>query len=173
MMNELLIRQLKFARAEFKRVFTGVEAAEAETRLMPNNSLSWIVGHLAWQEQRYWIWLATNKQLYPELNELVAFGKPPSTPNYEEMWDKWRDITQEADRFVDQIKPEDLGRYFTMNDKRWFESIGTLMQRTIFHYWFHTGEVHAIRQQLGHQSLPDFVGRQNLVAFHEDGWLEP
>jgi len=35
---------------------------------------------------------------------------------------------------------------------------GDLLQRVIYHYWFHTGENAAIRQQLGHVRLPQFVG---------------
>ena len=39
---------------------------------------------------------------------------------------------------------------------RWIH--GNLLQRTIYHYWFHTGENMAIRQMLGHKRLPQFVG---------------
>jgi hypothetical protein len=27
-----------------------------------------------------------------------------------------------------------------------------------YHYWFHLGEAQAVRQALGHTSLPSFVG---------------
>jgi hypothetical protein len=33
-----------------------------------------------------------------------------------------------------------------------------MLLRMIGHYWFHTGEAHAVRQLLGHPNLPDFVG---------------
>jgi hypothetical protein len=36
--------------------------------------------------------------------------------------------------------------------------VGNLIQRTTYHYWFHLGENMAIRQQLGHERLPQFVG---------------
>ena len=35
---------------------------------------------------------------------------------------------------------------------------GSLMQRVLYHYWYHTGENMAIRQMLGNPNLPDFVG---------------
>jgi hypothetical protein len=38
------------------------------------------------------------------------------------------------------------------------ESVGTRILRTTYHYFFHTGEAHAVRQQLGHPDLPYFVG---------------
>jgi hypothetical protein len=28
----------------------------------------------------------------------------------------------------------------------------------LYHYWFHIGEILAIRQILGHPALPEFVG---------------
>ena len=37
-------------------------------------------------------------------------------------------------------------------------TFGNLLQRVIYHYWYHTGENQAIRQQLGHARLPQFVG---------------
>ena len=27
-----------------------------------------------------------------------------------------------------------------------------------YHYWYHTGEIQAIRQMLGHSNLPEYVG---------------
>ena len=40
------------------------------------NSIGWIVGHLAWQEQRYWLTRAQGETPIPVLNELVANGGP-------------------------------------------------------------------------------------------------
>ena len=34
-----------------------------------------------------------------------------------------------------------------------------------YHYWFHIGEAHAVRQMLGHVDLPDFVGDMSAVRF--------
>ncbi|MCC6805621.1 MAG: hypothetical protein IT319_22255, partial [Anaerolineae bacterium] len=38
------------------------------------------------------------------------------------------------------------------------ESIGTMLRRVTYHYWFHIGESQAIRQLLGHTNLGVFVG---------------
>ena len=35
---------------------------------------------------------------------------------------------------------------------------GSVLQRVIYHYWYHTGESLAIRQMLGQTDLPQFVG---------------
>ncbi len=38
------------------------------------------------------------------------------------------------------------------------ENFGTKLLRLTYHYFYHTGEAHAVRQQLGHPDLPFFVG---------------
>jgi hypothetical protein len=49
-----------------------------------------------------------------------------------------------------------------------FENIGTMLLRNIYHYWFHTGEVVAIRQLLGHKDLPEFVGDMSKAIYNPD-----
>lgn len=34
----------------------------------------------------------------------------------------------------------------------------------IYHYWYHTGEIMAVRQLLGHERLPQFVGALDRKA---------
>ena len=53
-----LVDQLRFARSEWVRALEGVSDEDARRRLTPMNSISWMVGHLAWQENRYWLQLA-------------------------------------------------------------------------------------------------------------------
>ena len=38
-----------------------------------------------------------------------------------------------------------------------------------YHYWFHTGEILAIRQVLGHARLPEFVGNIDVEAPYRAG----
>ena len=75
-----LVTQLHFARSEFARCLEGVSAADACRRLEPMNCISWIIGHLANQEHRYWVMAAQERDLAPGLNDLVGYGKPASTP---------------------------------------------------------------------------------------------
>jgi hypothetical protein len=35
---------------------------------------------------------------------------------------------------------------------------GSMLQRVIYHYWYHNGENMAIRQMLGNKDLGEFVG---------------
>ena len=39
-----------------------------------------------------------------------------------------------------------------------YQSFGTLLTRQIYHYWYHMGEIMAIRQLLDHPQRPEFVG---------------
>jgi hypothetical protein len=155
-----LVRQLRFTRSEFKRALEGLTDAEARRRFMPMNCISWNIGHLAWQEQRYWLQRLQGKTLLPELDTLFCYGCPAITPPLDEMWSAWNTIVTAADPFLDTLTTEYLlpPRTFRVGDGSFTTSVGNLMQRVIYHYWYHIGENMAIRQNLGHIGLPDFVG---------------
>jgi len=153
-----LVQQLYFTRNELKRCLDGVENEEAKRRFGVINSISWMVGHLADQENRYWNLLAQGKRLAPELRELVGYGKPASTPNLDKMWTTWIEITTSADNYLVVVNGRDLETQLIWKDKQYPENIGTMLMRNIYHYWFHIGEAYAVRQLLGHSNLPDFVG---------------
>lgn len=168
MTAHLLVTQLRFARSEFVRALDGVSQEDALRRIMPMNSLGWMVGHLANQEQRYWVTFAQQKNLAPELNNLVGYGKPASTPALDEMWQVWRTVTSAADAYLDTLTPATLQGVLLRDGKPMDENIGTLIMRNIYHYWYHTGEAAAIRQVLGHAHLPEFVGDMKAVAYHPE-----
>jgi uncharacterized damage-inducible protein DinB len=157
-MTHPLVDQLRFTRSEWRRALEDLSDEDARRRLPPMNSISWMIGHLAWQENRYWLQLAQGKDVAPQLNALVGYGKPATTPPLEEMWAAWRTVTEAADVYLDTLTAEELGSYYQRRGKDISESIGTLLQRVIYHYWYHTGEAMAIRQMLGHTNLPEFVG---------------
>jgi len=153
-----LVLQLRFTRSEFKRALEGLTDAEARRRFMPMNCISWNIGHLAWQEQRYWLWRAQDRILLPHVNEQFAYGAPASTPPLDEIWQTWRTITTAADPWLDTITTARLQSDVIANGESLGTTWGSLLQRVIYHYWYHTGENMAIRQNLGHTHLPDFVG---------------
>jgi hypothetical protein len=163
-----LVPQLRFARSELLRCLDGVSAEDAIRHLGPMNCISWIVGHLASQEHYYWVIAAQGKILAPGLYELVGFGQPASTPSLGEMWDTWRMVTQAADQFLDTLTTDDLLSHLEYEGERLPESIGTMLSRNIYHYWFHIGEAHAIRQMLGHENLPQFVGEMSQAVYRRE-----
>jgi uncharacterized damage-inducible protein DinB len=147
------------------RCLESVPPADAIRRPLPMNCISWIVGHLANQEHRYWVSAAQGRNIAPSLAELVGFGRPASTPPFEEMLSTWQKVTQAADDFLNSLEPERLTTHFMVNGQTVPESIGTMLQRNLYHYWFHTGEAHAIRQILGHPDLPQFVGDMSAAVY--------
>ena len=60
-MTHPMVTQLRFTRSEFLRSIRGVEEDDASQRLLPMNCISWNVGHLAWQEQRYFLYFGQGK----------------------------------------------------------------------------------------------------------------
>jgi hypothetical protein len=122
------------------------------------NCISWTVGHLAWHEQRYWLERAQGQVLYPTLNETFAYGAPMSTPALGEMLDMWRTVTQAADPFLDTLTTQSLQDELLLRGRAVGQSYGSALRRITYHYWYHTGEIQAIRQMLGQANLPEYVG---------------
>ena len=153
-----LVLQLRFTRSEFQRALVGLTDDEARRRFMPMNCISWNIGHLAWQEQRYWLWRAQGQILLPHINDLFAYAAPASTPPLDEAWAAWHTITEAADPWLEAVTTEKLQQSVIIDGQPSDLIFGSLLLRLIYHYWYHTGENMAIRQLLGHKDLPEFVG---------------
>jgi uncharacterized damage-inducible protein DinB len=158
MLPHPLVQQLRFTRSEFRRALEGLSDADARKRFMPMNCISWNIGHLAWQEQRYFLFYGQGQLLWPEVDELFAYGASASTPALDDMWAAWNAITQAADPWLDSLTTDKLQHHVVRDGKPRPYLFGSLLQRVIYHYWYHTGESMAIRQMLGHVDLPEFVG---------------
>ncbi len=155
-----LVLQLRFTRSEFQRALAGLSDDDARRRFQPMNCVSWNVGHLAWQEQRYWLWRGQDRILLPDVNDQFAYGASASTPPLAAAWEAWRTITREADPWLDTLTSTNLlePHEFVTDGETLDFTFGNLIQRVIYHYWYHTGENLAIRQLLGQRDLPEFVG---------------
>ena len=163
-----LVVQLRFARSEFTRGLDGIAGDDALRRFGSMNSIGWIIGHLANQEHRYWVRLAQRRDVAPGLNELVGTGRPASTPPLDEMWSSWRAVTAGADAYLDTITPAIAETHLSSSRGPADESVGTLLLRNIYHYWFHAGEAAAVRQLLGHADLPEFVGDMAAAVYRPE-----
>jgi hypothetical protein len=163
-MTHPLVAQLRFTRSEFQRALAGITDEEARRRFGPMNCISWIIGHLAWQEQLYWLTRAQGQIIAPEINEWCGYGKPASTPPLNAVWQAWHAITQASDAYLDGLTSEKLTTFMIINGQPHGESVGSMLRRTTYHYWYHNGESQAIRQLLGHTNLPQFVGAIHAEA---------
>ena len=160
-----LVVQLRFTRREFLRCLDGISLQDAYVRHGQMNCISWIIGHLATHENNVFVFLAQGKLVQPDLRKVCAPGCPPSTPKLNDMWAAWHEITANADIFLDKLTSDTLQDHIAWKGKLLDESIGTMLQRVIYHYWFHLGEAHAIRQALGQRKLPEFVGEMEDVPY--------
>lgn len=163
-MTHPLVDQLRFTRREFLRAIQGLTEEEASRRFLPMNCISWNVGHLAWQEQRYFLHFGQGIMHFPEINESFAYGAPASTPSLKEMRAAWKKITAAADPWLDTLTTKKLQERVVRNSKPSPYIWGSLLQRVIYHYWYHIGENMGIRQNLGHKNLPQFVGNIDRQA---------
>jgi len=163
-MTHPLADQLRFTRSEYQRCLEGVTNEDAAKRFLPMNCIAWNVGHLAWHEQLCFVNIGLGKELQPELDKLYAYGAPASTPNLDEMWAAWKVITTAADPFLDTLTTAKLQEHVIIDGKPGKRIWGNMLQRVIYHYWYHLGENAAIRQNLGHTNLPQFVGDIDTLA---------
>ena len=153
-----LVTQLRFARSEFLRAIRGVSDGDAAQRILPMNCIAWNVGHLAWQEQRYFLTIGQGRTPMPDIAERFQYGAPASTPALADVLAAWRAITAEADPWLDALDVDALLSRPGRRGRPGSTTLGNLLQRTIYHYWYHTGENLAIRQAMGHSRLREFIG---------------
>jgi hypothetical protein len=154
-MTHPLVEQLRFTRSEWRRALRGVPEADGLRRFEPMNSIGWIVGHMAWHEQRYWLTRLAGETPQPILNEVAASGGPMTTPSLKAMLRAWKQVTTAADPHLDALDESAIGRSLPGSPPR---LAGNAILRVTYHYWFHTGEILAIRQLLDHPNRPEFVG---------------
>ena len=157
-MTHPLVLQLHFTRSEWQRALAGLTDDDARHRFEPMNSISWMLGHLAWHEHLYWCVRGQGKDILPQLDPIVGYQQPASTPPLADMWAAWHTAIEASDPYLATLTSEIMQTHMRLNGEPHEQSIGTMLQRVIYHYWFHTGEVLAIRQILGHKNLPEFVG---------------
>ncbi len=157
-MTHPLIDQFRFTRSEWLRGLEGVSEEDGARHFGQMNSIGWTVGHLAWHEQRYWLQRSQNQILFPRLNVEFAYGAPMSTPALKEMLAMWHAVTKAADPFLDTLTSEVLQKDLLLDGKAVGQSIGSALRRVTYHYWYHLGEIQAIRQMLGQSNLPEYVG---------------
>jgi hypothetical protein len=81
-----------------------------------------------------------------------------STPALDEMLELWRTVTEAADPFLDTLTTQSLQDELLLRGRAVGQSYGSALRRITYHYWYHTGEIQAIRQMLGQANLPEYVG---------------
>ena len=161
------VEQLRFARAEFVRGLEGIREDVARRELGQMNSITWMIGHMAWHEQLSWLTRAQGITPVPVLLELAANRGPKSNPGLDDMWAAWEEVTAAADAWLDALTHHRLAE--PMGRSRITQSIGTALLRMTYHYFVHTGEASAVRQVVEGGSLPEFIGEiQDLAPWRPE-----
>src|SRR5688572_9902264 len=163
-MTHPLVDQFRFTRSEWLRGLEGVTEENGAQHFGQMNCISWIVGHLAWHEQRSFLQRPQNIILFPKLNEIFAYGAPMSTPSLKEMLETWQTGTKAADPYLDALTTELLLADLPLNGESVGQIRGTVLRRITYHYWYHLGEILSLRQMIGGKDLPDFVGEIDVKA---------
>ncbi len=151
------VEQLRFARSEFVRGLEGLTEEIAQRRVGQMNSIGWMVGHMAWHEQLYWLTRAQGVTPRPDLNDAVGNGVSASTPALAEMWAAWHEVTAAADRWLDGLTTSQMSERPPTNSA-YPQDYGTMLLRMTYHYFVHCGEASAVRQMVEGGDLPEFVG---------------
>jgi hypothetical protein len=151
------IDQLRFARAEWLRGLEGLSEADAAVRLEPMNSISWMVGHMAWHERECWFRRARGLRVEPML-DAFATGQAVSVPSFAEVQAAWDRIVAGADPFLDTLTTDDLELRPGHDPRLDPPIVGSQVQYVTYHYWSHIGEVSAVRQILRNTGLAEYVG---------------
>lgn len=153
-----LVDQLRYTREQWALGLEGLSEDDATRHFGQMNCISWLVGHSAAQEHRFWFEYTQGKAAapFPEPEE-YATGAPMSTPSLKETLDLWQRTVQAADPYLDTLTTE-LLRQGVKNRSGDERLVGSLVRRVTYHYWYHTGEIQSIRQMLGHKDLPAYIG---------------
>ncbi len=70
----------------------------------------------------------------------------------------WKKITRDSSSYLESLDTTMLRAELLKKGKPIGQTLGSAMHRITYHYWYHIGEIQAIRQMLGHHNLPVYVG---------------
>lgn len=151
------VDQLRFARAEWLRGLAGLSEADGAVRVEPMNSISWMVGHMAWHERECWFRRTRGLEIEPIL-DAFASGRARSVPSLADMQAAWERVVAGSDHFLEGLTTADLAARPAHDRRPDPPIVGSQVQYVTYHYWSHIGEVSAVRQLLGHPGLAEYVG---------------
>ena len=152
----------RFAISEFARGLEGLTAEEAQSRIAKTgggemNAITWIVSHIV----GHWLSVAAyakDGELPWHLVRFVGEAADPTPPALQEALKLLRDAKASIDWLTDADETLlSTTREEHLLSKQGQDNIGTVLINAVLHTWFHTGEINAIRQMLGHAEIP-FVG---------------
>ncbi len=162
-MAHKIVEHLWFAREKWLTGYEGLSAEDAVKRIGDANCASWMVGHLACFEQFTWCQLAQGVTVVEEL-EVFNFGQPATTPQLDEVMGMWHQVMPVANQYLETLTEADMESHLLFPDgTQFWDDIGTTLLRHTWHYWYHLGEMQAIRSGMAHKNMPPFIG--NMAGY--------
>ena len=118
------------------------------------NAGSWIVAHVAQQQEAYWCTRAQGLEPDEWLAGIeVGFGSEPSVPDYRESLAAFARIRAASIPYLRSLRDEDLDAVMERAGSRRDETIGDLLVRSVGHLFVHTGELATIASLVGAPDL--------------------
>jgi hypothetical protein len=71
-----------------------------------------------------------------------------STPSLKELLSIWRKVTKTLSGYLETLDTQGLSADLLSKGKSVGQSVGSAMHRVTYHYWYHIGEIQAVRQLL-------------------------
>ena len=150
----------RFALSEFERGLEGVTDEEARKRMTKAdgtemNAVTWTIGHIA----GHWLSVAAYANHEERPSRVVRFLGSHADPTPLLLTDALK-LLDDAKKSIEWLGSAD-DSLLSSSPAGFFlsrESVGTNVMRVVLHTCFHTGEINAVRQLLGHAEIL-FVGK--------------
>ena len=150
-----LVRLLWDAFDELERVAGALPTPGQGRAIGRLNAGSWVVAHVAQQQDAYWCTGAQGLDSDAWLAGLdVGFGSEPSVPDYREALDAFARIRARAIPYLRSLRDEDLDAVMEPSDGSGStQTVGDLVVRAVGHVFVHTGELATIASLVGAPDL--------------------
>ena len=145
-----LVRLLWDAFDELERVAAALPTPGQGRAIGRLNAGSWVVAHVAQQQEAYWCTGAQGLDPDEWLAGLeVGFGSEPSVPDYRESLDAFARTRARSIPYLRSLRDEDLESVMAGRA----ETVGDLLVRAVGHVFVHTGELATIASLVGAPDL--------------------
>lgn len=174
----------EFALTHFERGLEALTDEEARRRMPKDgggqmNAISWTVGHIAWQ----WILLAAEAAqaqnpdvpweaiLGDQRRRTERFRFTSDDPTPPPLADAL-ELLREARAATSWLWEPGVEAVLSTAPQGSTDDVGTSLMQAALHTWFHTGEINAVRQMLGHAEIV-FVGPMTGFTWRPEPSAQP
>ena len=150
-----LVRLLWDAFDELERIAGALPTPGQGRAIGRLNAGSWVVAHVAQQQEAYWCTGAQGLEPDEWLAALdVGFGSEASVPDYHEALEAFARVRARSIPYLRSLRDEDLDAVMEPSgDSGGAPTVGDLLVRAVGHVFVHTGELATIASLVGAPDL--------------------